>query len=253
MLTREQCEQAARVITDLSGAYNGNESPLFDNSYNDPPGGGNWEWSGNYPPGCFVHAGQILNEPLASGNMAGATGYRYVYWSEKHFVNDALWANVNNQVRNVCSSVCPPRAPPAPPLLPPAPPPPFSPDGSPPYVLTASKGEWSEVFTMCLDMGGWLYTPRNAAEASQMTSVMLAGSATVAWVGASDAAEEGRWITQMGDHVLDHTDEVDTPWQAGEPGNSANSLDCAHLTTQAQIRPRACSQSKYGLCSGVNT
>jgi len=194
--TREQCEEAARDITDLTGALEGTIRPLNSNAYNDPPGVDTWV-DGDYvwPRGCFVRSDKLSSvEPGKYSRM-----WYNSYTPLNHALTEAF-------AREVCRGFCPPSAPPLPP--PPSPPPsPVTPTGyNADGLLTghamAIRGGNSNNDQECLPVDTIEYATRDTAirccpQASLAS--LLTGGATVIEAGMRAVCALGLTVVPAGE------------------------------------------------------
>jgi hypothetical protein len=94
------------------------------------------------------------------------------------------------------------------------------------YRLVSQQASWSQAKVACAHDGAYLAIPSDAAEAP-----LLDGD----WMGLTDAATEGKWLTVHGELA------PFLPWGTGEPAGGTDK-NCARLeTTPVRLEARECS------------
>ena len=89
-----------------------------------------------------------------------------------------------------------------------------NPDNGHKYLLTETKGTWTEAQQQAVNAGGNLVTINDSAEQNWLQSVF--GSMGTLWIGLTDTAQEGNFEWVSGQNL------TYTNWFAGEPNNSTN-------------------------------
>lgn len=101
------------------------------------------------------------------------------------------------------------------------------------YRTVASNLSWVQARTACGDDGAYLAIPDDAAEAA-----LLDGD----WMGLTDAAVEGQWLTVFG------APAPFLPWAAGEPDGGVTE-NCARLDDNTLLlEARACADMRDYIC-----
>jgi hypothetical protein len=124
------------------------------------------------------------------------------------------------------------------------------------YVVIASTEAWDTARASCQAEGsGWdLATVRGRAD----TAFILELLDDELWIGASDAALEGRWIwiatgdvfwPEAADAGADSGVAVYTNWNEGEP-NNVDGADCLRLLTTGEWADLPCDDERGALCTG---
>ena len=95
------------------------------------------------------------------------------------------------------------------------------------YSIYTFDGEysWNSAKTFCEKLGGHLATITSAEENDAVIELMTEIGNDVAWIGASDADEEGNWKWINGEAFLYSN------WAAGEPNNATGDQDYASIYT----------------------
>ena len=87
------------------------------------------------------------------------------------------------------------------------------------YQIYRQELTWQQAEARCLEMGGHLAIVRNAAENQFLAAMMKAGGLDAAWLGATDAKVEGRWVW------VDGTNMSYSNWGPGQPNNKGDGED----------------------------
>ena len=108
------------------------------------------------------------------------------------------------------------------------------------YTYYPEGKSWQEAQASCLVKGGTLATIRNNDE-QNLVSRLAGGS--VAWIGYTDAAQEGTWIWAG-------IPSQYTYWCSGEPNNAGGNEDCAVINWQPSgcWNDLACSRTNGYIC-----
>jgi hypothetical protein len=102
------------------------------------------------------------------------------------------------------------------------------------YKVVQGDDGWLAAKASCAADGAYLAILDDAAEAA-----ILPGNG---WVGYSDAATEGTWLTVLGGPALF------LPWQAGEPGGGV-AKNCARFEDSTrQLESRVCADTREWIC-----
>ena len=110
------------------------------------------------------------------------------------------------------------------------------------YRAIPAAGIWTTQRTACTADGGYLVEPDDAAELAAVN--MLAGAVEI-WVGLSDLATEGTFVTGRGAapaYVL---------WEAGEPDNlpqQGGGGDCVRSSATGTYADDRCSTPRRAVC-----
>ena len=154
----------------------------------------------------------------------------------------------------------PPPPPPRRPPLPAPPPPPLGPFRG--YTFVGEERSWSQAQAYCVGHGGVL---AKIADAAQMETAAAVLAGREAWLGATDATNEGVW-SWLYDHSLLPPSEGSAPsaysnWGPNEPsGMEYGDEDClcvnCDLYSQqhgvASWNDEGCSRQKAFLCQGLD-
>jgi lectin-like protein len=110
------------------------------------------------------------------------------------------------------------------------------------YKLRSTAGSWTTHKTACAGENAFLAVPDDAAELDTILSL----SNAVTWVGITDAATEGTYLTVLG------TPATFLPWATGEPNNQpAPGADCVRALTTKQYADDRCSSFFVAVCECV--
>ena len=90
---------------------------------------------------------------------------------------------------------------------------------------------------ICAGEGGYLVVPDDMAELQAVTS--LAGNV---WVGVNDRAQEGVFVTQLGNPA------TYLPWAAGQPDDDNPGEDCVAASAALQYSDERCGQARAAVC-----
>jgi hypothetical protein len=107
--------------------------------------------------------------------------------------------------------------------------------------MVDSLANWNSQRMACAADGGYLVIPANTTELGAIATL----TANPVWLGISDQATEGVWITVLAQQI------TFLPWQAGEPDNDSNS-DCvaANFPTQ-QYSDQRCNEMRRAICECI--
>jgi Lectin C-type domain len=103
------------------------------------------------------------------------------------------------------------------------------------YRIVSAQASWSGAKATCAADGAYLAIPGDAAEAA-----VLDGD----WMGLTDAAVEGQWLTIFGEPTLY------LPWGLGEPAGGTDK-NCARLSDNngtAELEARECIDTRDYVC-----
>jgi len=87
------------------------------------------------------------------------------------------------------------------------------------YYVSTSRMTWQDAKLLCQEKGGHLVTISDAAE----NNFVYQNTSAASWIGLTDEAQEGVWQWITGEPVSY------TNWLPGEPNNSGNYEDYAHI------------------------
>jgi hypothetical protein len=105
-------------------------------------------------------------------------------------------------------------------------------------AIDAATG-WAAQRAACTAEGGYLVEPDDDAELAAVTE--LTGAAEV-WIGVSDAAAEGTFVTGRG------APAAFLPWDAGEPDDLPGIADCVRAKPAGVYADDACATARRAIC-----
>lgn len=108
------------------------------------------------------------------------------------------------------------------------------------YRGIPNTGTWTSQNGACTAEGGYLAEPNDAAELAAIN--MLAGAIEI-WVGVSDQATEGTFLTGRGAAA------TFLPWEAAEPDNlPTGGADCVRSSATGMYADDRCSTVRRAVC-----
>uniref|UniRef100_A0A8C3CDQ0 C-type lectin domain-containing protein n=1 Tax=Cairina moschata TaxID=8855 RepID=A0A8C3CDQ0_CAIMO len=107
------------------------------------------------------------------------------------------------------------------------------------YYFSIDRMSWYKAKTQCEEMHSRLAIINSFAK---QNFVMFRTRNERFWIGLTDGNSEGEW------EWIDGTDYKSTFWKEGEPNNSGNNEDCAHIWTSGQWNDVYCTFECYYLC-----
>jgi len=110
------------------------------------------------------------------------------------------------------------------------------------YRVVTTGTSWTNAQTACnghVPGSTHLIVLSSTAEVS--FAAMQVVSTQVAWIGLSDRATEGQFVTVTGE-------AGERPWSAGEPNNSGGNEDCAAVRSNSQLDDRPCNTGYRYIC-----
>uniref|UniRef100_A0A8B9BEM3 C-type lectin domain-containing protein n=1 Tax=Anser brachyrhynchus TaxID=132585 RepID=A0A8B9BEM3_9AVES len=109
------------------------------------------------------------------------------------------------------------------------------------YYFSIDRMSWYKAKTQCEEMHSRLAIINSFAK---QNFVMFRTRNERFWIGLTDGNSEGEW------EWIDGTDykSTFTFWKEGEPNNSGNNEDCAHVWTSGQWNDVYCTFECYYLC-----
>ena len=107
------------------------------------------------------------------------------------------------------------------------------------YRAIASLATWTAQRTTCTAGGGYLVEPDTAAELAAVN--MLAGAFEI-WVGISDQATEGTFLTGRGAAA------TFLPWETGQPDDAPTGADCARSSATGTYADERCTTTRRAVC-----
>jgi hypothetical protein len=111
------------------------------------------------------------------------------------------------------------------------------------YMVVSNAANWAAQRTACAatSPNAYLAIPDAADELAAMSTAN--GLAANYWVGVSDIATEGQWVT------VKNTPQTFLPWVGGTPGNQNPGDDCVEVIPSLnQFNDARCNQSKPAIC-----
>ena len=113
------------------------------------------------------------------------------------------------------------------------------PDAPHRYRSIATNASWFSQRTSCAADGGYLAIPDDLVELTAITT--LAGTSP-SWVGLTDDATEGTFVTVLG--------AVATflPWDTGEPNDTPGAADCVRASPAHQLADDRCTTARAAIC-----
>jgi len=112
------------------------------------------------------------------------------------------------------------------------------------YSAVGPARSWSDASTACATDGTHLVILNDAEEATRVFAYAFPGPAVAGpsmWVGISDLATEGTWLTEQGE-VPPYL-----PWGVGEPNDSGGE-DCGELVGDLTLNDIACATAVAYVC-----
>uniref|UniRef100_A0A8B9DQA8 C-type lectin domain-containing protein n=1 Tax=Anser cygnoides TaxID=8845 RepID=A0A8B9DQA8_ANSCY len=107
------------------------------------------------------------------------------------------------------------------------------------YYFSIDRMSWYKAKTQCEEMHSRLAIINSF---TKQNFVMFRTRNERFWIGLTDGNSEGEW------EWIDGTDYKSTFWKEGEPNNSGNNEDCAHVWTSGQWNDVYCTFECYYLC-----
>jgi hypothetical protein len=107
------------------------------------------------------------------------------------------------------------------------------------YRRIGTGASWTTQRTACASDGGYLVIPDDAAELTALTA-LAAGAET--WLGITDVATEGTFLTVRGappPFVL---------WSTGEPNNDPGDADCVRVLANGRYADDRCVAGHPAIC-----
>lgn len=110
------------------------------------------------------------------------------------------------------------------------------------YRLINATAEWSEQMTACaaLSSSAYLAIPDDAGE---LGAIATLSASSASWVGISDTATEGTYLTVRG--VV----ATYLPWDNNQPDDAGEGEDCVRLqTSSSKLRDDKCDTELRAVC-----
>jgi hypothetical protein len=104
-------------------------------------------------------------------------------------------------------------------------------------MLFANAVTWPQAELACRDIKANLAAITTPAENTRVASLLTAG----AWIGASDAIQDGKFVWASGD------DFEFTSWADGEPDGRFRT-DCVEIRTDGKWRAEPCTTPRAYVC-----
>jgi cysteine-rich repeat protein len=112
-------------------------------------------------------------------------------------------------------------------------------DGTSCFLLFNTLTPQPDAEAHCVSLGGHLASPSDEAEDAAIVALGIAQSA---FIGATDAASEGRWS------YVDGTPFVYHPWSRNEPNDSSRREDCAEVRSSGEFNDVTCGDLRAHVC-----
>ena len=93
------------------------------------------------------------------------------------------------------------------------------------YCFNSNTLIWNDAKAFCINEGGKLFEPRDAAENSAVTEYAFNNGLNIFWIGIQDepVSPEGTWVYASDRCPLEYTN-----WKPGEPNNLSDE-DCGEI------------------------
>lgn len=113
--------------------------------------------------------------------------------------------------------------------------------GNKAFVTSGYEGNFDDLRQRCLQAGGQLASPRNAAENAAVQQIVILHKKAV-FLGINDIQTEGRFKHLNGDAV------TYSNWQQGEPNNEKGRENCVEIFVNGKWNDRSCGETRLILC-----
>lgn len=107
------------------------------------------------------------------------------------------------------------------------------------YRLINTAAAWSAQSTACSSEGAYLVEPDTAAE---LDALKMRSGGNELWVGISDLAREGTYLTTR------LAAPAYLPWEAGQPDDAPTGADCVRLSATATYADERCITTRRAAC-----
>ncbi|XP_072851164.2 uncharacterized protein LOC110083676 [Pogona vitticeps] len=109
------------------------------------------------------------------------------------------------------------------------------------FVTSGYEGNFDDLKQRCLQAGGQLASPRNAAENAAVQQIAVLYKKSV-FLGITDIQTEGRFKYQNGEAI------VYSNWAPGEPNNDKGSENCVEVYTNGKWNDKSCGEKRLIVC-----
>nr|XP_056705992.1 pulmonary surfactant-associated protein D-like [Euleptes europaea] len=113
--------------------------------------------------------------------------------------------------------------------------------GNKALLTSGYEGNFEELRQRCLQHGGQLASPRNAAENAAIQQIVILHNKPV-FLGINDIQTEGRFKYLNGDAI------TYSNWQQGEPNNEKGRENCVEIFVNGKWNDRSCGEKRLILC-----
>ncbi|KAL8186815.1 UNVERIFIED_CONTAM: hypothetical protein K2H54_013590 [Gekko kuhli] len=113
--------------------------------------------------------------------------------------------------------------------------------GNKAFVTSGYEGNFDDLRQRCLQAGGQLASPRNAAENTAIQQIVILHKKAV-FLGINDIQTEGRFKHLNGDAI------TYSNWQQGEPNNDKGKENCVEIFVNGKWNDRSCGENRLILC-----
>ncbi|KAJ7324379.1 hypothetical protein JRQ81_017399 [Phrynocephalus forsythii] len=109
------------------------------------------------------------------------------------------------------------------------------------FITSGYEGNFDDMKQRCLQAGGQLASPRNAAENAAVQQIALLYQKPV-FLGITDIQTEGKFKYLNGDTI------VYSNWHPGEPNNDKGTEDCVELYGNGKWNDKSCGEKRLIVC-----
>ncbi|XP_028585044.2 uncharacterized protein LOC114597103 [Podarcis muralis] len=109
------------------------------------------------------------------------------------------------------------------------------------FVTSGYEGTFDDLKQKCLQAGGQLAAPKNAAENTAVQQIVVQHNKSV-FLGVTDIQTEGKFRYLNGDAI------VYSNWLQGEPNNEKGRENCVEVYVNGKWNDRACGEKRLILC-----
>uniref|UniRef100_A0A8D0BTN0 C-type lectin domain-containing protein n=1 Tax=Salvator merianae TaxID=96440 RepID=A0A8D0BTN0_SALMN len=109
------------------------------------------------------------------------------------------------------------------------------------FITSGYEGNFDDLKQRCLQAGGQLASPRNAAENTAIQQIVVLYKKSV-FLGITDIQSEGKFKYLNGEAI------VYSNWQQGEPNDEKGRENCVEVYGNGKWNDRSCGEKKLILC-----
>ncbi|XP_048363047.1 pulmonary surfactant-associated protein D-like [Sphaerodactylus townsendi] len=109
------------------------------------------------------------------------------------------------------------------------------------FVTSGYEGNFDDLRQRCLQAGGQLASPRNAAENAAIQQIVILHNKPV-FLGINDIQTEGRFKYLNGETI------AYSNWQQGEPNNEKGRENCVEIFVNGRWNDRSCGEKRLIVC-----